>query len=213
MQRSDCSLTFLHGFLGSPQDWDEVIRHLSDYDCQALAYPFQIPKSGVLIGYSMGGRIALRSSLPKIVISAHPGLQSSQEKMQRQEQDEGWIQKLLKEPLDKFLEEWYAQPLFDSLRSHPAFPLILQRRQKQNPQELARMLAEESLAGQQFNVPSNAIFMHGELDAKYARLYESLKIQAVQVPNAGHAAHLENSEGCAKAIREALKMKSPIHES
>lgn len=203
----------MHGFLGSPQDWEGVIRHLPDYDCQALAYPFQVPKNGVLIGYSMGGRIALRSSLPKIVISAHPGLQTTQEKLQRQEQDERWIKKLLKEPLDKFLEEWYAQPLFDSLRTHPDFTRILQKRQKQNPQELARILAEESLANQEFSVPSNAVFMHGELDPKYARLYQSLEIPSVQIPSAGHAAHLENPEGCAEAIREVLKMKSPIHES
>ncbi|MBS0647827.1 MAG: alpha/beta fold hydrolase [Verrucomicrobia bacterium] len=199
--------------MGSPQDWDEVIRHFPDYDCRALAHPFEIPSSGVLIGYSMGGRIALRSPLPKIVISAHPGLQTAQEKEQRQQQDEQWIKKLLSEPLDQFLKQWYAQPLFDSLRRNPAFPLLLQRRQKQNPQKLAQMLAKESLARQPFSLPSNAVFMHGELDTKYATLYQNLHIGSIQISNAGHAAPLENPNACAEAIRKTLETESPIHAS
>jgi hypothetical protein len=52
------SLYFLHGFAGDSKDWDEVIKHLSQYQCMALSYPFQLPNEGILVGYSMGGRIA-----------------------------------------------------------------------------------------------------------------------------------------------------------
>jgi 2-succinyl-6-hydroxy-2,4-cyclohexadiene-1-carboxylate synthase len=197
-------LVFLHGFLGSPQDWEGVIKHLPEYSCGALSYPFQIPPDSILIGYSMGGRIALRSSQPKILLSTHPGLKTSEEKAERLRQDQLWIKKLQQEPLDSFLKAWYAQPLFDSLRTHPAFPEVLSRRLKQDPEVLARMLSQESLARQEFILPK-AVFLHGQFDQKYAQLYKNLNISSLEISNAGHAAHLENPHECARAIREGIQ--------
>ena len=200
-------LSFLHGFLGSPQDWEGVIEHLPEYSCEALSYPFQIPSDSILIGYSMGGRIALGSSQPKILISTHPGLKTPEEKAERLLQDQHWIQKLRQEPIESFIKHWYAQPLFESLRNHPAFPKIVSRRLQQDPQLLAQMLAQESLAHQEFTL-SDGVFLHGALDQKYAQLYGDLQIPSLEISGAGHAAHLENPKGCAEAIRQALEIVS-----
>lgn len=202
MQRNHYRLAFLHGFLGSPHDWDGVISHLPEYSCLALSYPFQIPEGSILIGYSMGGRIALRSSNRKILLSAHPGLQTPQKKAARLIQDQHWIKKLLQQPLERFLHDWYAQPLFDSLRAHPEFLKIFSRRLDQDPKQLAQMLENESLAKQEFN--TDGIFLHGQLDQKYAQLYHDLKIPSLEIPNAGHAVHLENPQECARAIRQLV---------
>ncbi len=204
MQRSHRRLSFLHGFLGSPHDWEGVIRHLPEYSCDALSYPFQIPSDSILIGYSMGGRIALRSPNPKILLSTHPGLQTHEKKAQRIKHDEEWIQMLEHGSLEDFLKTWYAQPLFDSLRNHPVFPEVLSRRLQQDPEVLAQMLSQESLVHQEFTLPE-AIFLHGQLDKKFAQLYRDLKIPSFEISNAGHAAHLENPEGCAKMIRQVLQ--------
>lgn len=213
MQRNHRRLVFFHGFLGCPEDWEEVISHFPDHDCKALAYPFEIPKNAVVIGYSMGGRVALRSSCPKILISTHLGLQTDEEKFQRLKHDQEWREKLRKEPLEEFLRAWYAQPLFSTLRSHPGFPKLLLRRLKQDPEILAKMLARESLSHQSFTKPVDAFFIHGQLDEKYAKLYQELNISSIAVPNAGHAVHLENPKGCAEAIREVLQTsfnRSPV---
>lgn len=205
MQRSHYRLVFLHGFLGSPEDWEGVIGHLPEFSCEALAYPFQIPADSIVIGYSMGGRIALRSSQPKILLSTHPGLQTPEEKAARWLQDQRWIQRLRQEPLESFLQAWYDQSLFASLRGHPDFHKIFSRRLKQDSLKLAQMLEQESLAHQEFNLPE-AIFLHGQFDTKITQLYQTLKIPSLEISDAGHAAHLENPQGCAEAIRKGIRI-------
>jgi 2-succinyl-6-hydroxy-2,4-cyclohexadiene-1-carboxylate synthase len=205
LQRNHRRLVFLHGFLGCPEDWDEVITYFPEYDCKALAYPFEKLKDAIVIGYSMGGRVALRSSCPKILISTHPGLQTYEEKTQRLKSDQGWCEKLRKEPFEEFLKAWYTQPLFNTLRNHREFPKMLLRRLKQDPEVLAKMLARESLSHQSFTKPIDAFFIHGQLDEKYVKLYQELDISSIAVPDAGHAVHLENPQGCASAIRGILQ--------
>lgn len=191
-------LNFLHGFLGSPQDWDDVIAHLSGYRCTALSYPFKLPSSGILIGYSMGGRIALSSPLPKILISTHPGLSSPEEKALRLTSDQIWIDKLQTLSLPEFLTEWYAQSLFDSLRAHPSFPNILERRLKQDPATLLHQLKSHFLSQQTFQ--KKGLFVHGAHDGKFKFLYDNLQIPSLEIPDAGHACHLENPQEVAKII-------------
>ena len=193
-------LFFLHGFLGDPDDWKEVIAHLPSYSCKALSYPFELPSEGILIGYSMGGRIALTSSLPKIVISTHPGLTTTTEKEERWKQDQKWIDKLKTEPLSAFLHEWYSQPLFQSLKAHPTFPDVLKRRLQQNPQLLIDQLEQYSLSRQPVCSLKDTTFMHGALDEKYKALYRKLCLHSIEIQEAGHACHIEQPLQLAKAI-------------
>jgi 2-succinyl-6-hydroxy-2,4-cyclohexadiene-1-carboxylate synthase len=197
-------LCFLHGFLGTQEDWKAVIGWLPGIACTALDYPFAIPKDAILVGYSMGGRIALRYPNPKIVISSHPGLQTSQEREQRGQQDQQWIEMIQTVPFATFLENWHAQPLFESLREHPNFPQILARRLKYDPAKAIQQLQNESLSLQQ-QLYSDAVFVYGEKDLKYGALYTKLGINALKIKGGGHAIHLENPRGCAEAIVEGIR--------
>ncbi len=193
-------LYFFHGFSGSPEDWSGVIENLPGCTCQALTYPFDLPSDGILIGYSMGGRIALNSPRPKIIISGHPGLQTPEEREARAAQERAWIDKLHKATISEFFDTWYQQPIFTSLKAHPTFPAILQRRLKQNAQVLIDQIEKHSLALPS-PAPRNTVFLHGALDATYRELYLKLRIPSHEIPQAGHACHLENPLATARQIK------------
>jgi 2-succinyl-6-hydroxy-2,4-cyclohexadiene-1-carboxylate synthase len=196
-------LYFLHGFAGDPHDWDGVISHLSGYECIPLSYPFQLQQSGILIGYSMGGRIALHSDCPKIVIGGHPGLRAQEEIKTRLVQDHYWIEKLKSASIQAFFKEWYSQPLFASLQLHSIFPSLLERRYKQTAEILIQQLKTHSLAHPSPN-PKNAFFIHGALDKAYRDLYLERQISSQGVEGAGHACHLENPLETAQQIKKYI---------
>jgi 2-succinyl-6-hydroxy-2,4-cyclohexadiene-1-carboxylate synthase len=222
-------LIFLHGFLGFKEDWEEMFPFFGNrffciaYDLpghgstpyseniiSALKNEIQtvVSKKPTLIGYSLGGRIALQlqeyaSAL--ILLSAHPGLTSKKEKEQRRKVDDRWSEKLLSLPFDAFFAEWYKQPIFQTLQYNLSLlQLLVKRRMKQNPQDLARVLRQLSLANQphmtQFRIPT--LFIHGEEDLKYRELYCRLPktITVRTIKNGGHTIHLENARECAEEI-------------
>lgn len=193
-------LYFLHGFSGDPEDWKEVIELLPEFECTALAYPFELPTAGILVGYSMGGRIALASPLPKIIISGHPGLLTEEDKQARMAGEQLWLQKLKSMDLREFFEEWYSQPLLESLRHHPKFPEVLERRIRNNPATLIAQFERHSLV-KQSPFHRNTIFIHGEYDKTYKELYKKRKIPSHEIPKSGHACHLENPAATARQIK------------
>ncbi len=196
-------LTFLHGFLGAPEDWEEVISYLpSHLKINLLSYPFNPPDEGVLIGYSMGGRIALSYPHPKILLSAHLGLEKGHE--QRAQEEEIWIKALQTLSLDAFLEKWYAQPLFNTLRDHPSFGATLKRRLSQDPALLLKQLQNHRLSQQPlYTNPPQTCFMHGEHDLKYAKHYSGKN--SFEIIRSGHACHIENPQECARGILYSLE--------
>jgi len=226
-------LIFLHGFLGAKEDWEAM---LSYFEKHFFCLAFDLPGHGstpyteeilsalkkeisnfvtkpILIGYSMGGRIALQLqefSAAIIALSAHSGLSSKKAKEQRRKNDEIWYEKLLTLPFDAFLLEWYAQPIFCTLIHRPSLlELILKRRMKQNPQNLARVMRQMSLADQPHITQflCSTLFMHGKKDLKYHKLYRKLpkNVAIRSIKHSGHAIHLEKPQACAEEILKWLK--------
>jgi 2-succinyl-6-hydroxy-2,4-cyclohexadiene-1-carboxylate synthase len=207
-------LVFLHGFLGSSKDWEAVCSYLPPCHCIAVDLPghgdapfspdfdFSIPAPKFhLIGYSMGGRLALQYAkrhperIEKLVIaSAHTGLPSQEERQERLKIDAEWARQLLELPIDEFLKRWYDQPLFENFK--PDFSM----RRKQNPQELALSLMHYSLGNQPILNLDRAIYIVGEKDLKYRLLHP----EAILVLDSGHVVHLENPKEFAKILAEKL---------
>lgn len=149
----------------------------------------------------MGGRLAMAYAAKHperiaslILISAHCGLASEEEKQKRWIKDSEWAKLLLELPIDEFLSRWYDQPLF-----HPFKPDLRMRR-RQNPQLLAKALLHFSLAKQPRYSTDEALILVGERDEAFRKLYPEAEI----IADAGHMAHLENPKAVAEAIKHRI---------
>lgn len=212
------ALVFFHGFLGSNEDWKEIIDRLKEqFFCVTISLDHVAAVQQTLkklslhqpiyVGYSMGGRLALQLPAihPCIIMSAHFGLDTAEERLKRWHQDLQWIEKLKNEPIEHFVQQWYAQPLFDPLRKKQSlFKEIVQKRVKQDPEYHATLLYNLSLSKQNkiTYFHPQTLFLFGEDDWKYEEHYSRLphNVLKQKIPNSGHVIHLENPEGCAKAI-------------
>jgi len=214
------TLTFLHGFLGSPKDWHPLNlegkcltlpgHHGRPLDLSLLEK--EIPEKTILIGYSLGGRLAMEfaAKYPQriealIILSAHPGLEGKRK--ERLARDEKWARLLETEGIKSFLKKWYQQPLFKELN-----PDALQGRKNHNPHALTQILRELSPAKRPpmwdklhtFSFPM--LFLFGENDIKYQTIAQRLgKHFSVDfIPSCGHAIHIENPALCREKIQRFI---------
>ncbi len=166
-----------------------------------------------LVGYSMGGRVALYLAInfPKyfrkvILESASAGLRTDLERSDRLARDQQLADKL--ENLEAgdfrlFLENWYQQKIFSNLRSHSNFPQLLEQRLQNSPIELAKSLRDLSTGRQpslweklpEIEIP--LLLLVGELDAKFVQINQQMAqvckfSQLDIIPNCGHNIHFEN---------------------
>ena len=126
----------LHGFLGRPKDWDgftfnSKLKTVDLFDCNLFPHSdglhncaenFKIPEQNqknILMGYSLGGRMALHllKHNPQlwqgvILISTHPGLKNPKEKQKRIESDSQWAHRFKTEPWNQLMRDWNSQEVF-----------------------------------------------------------------------------------------------------
>lgn len=245
-------LVLLHGFTGSPASWNFVRQSLPHEDVitpTALGHdgtsgPESVenwaeevdrlaavireelpPAKPHLVGYSMGGRLALGLLIrhPNLfasatLIGASPGLASNQEREQRIADDERWARLLETEGLDSFVAAWEALPLWASQEGIPDHEVERQRaiRRSHDPRGLARSLRviglgrmpdyRDGLAG--VDLPVRLVA--GEHDAKFRALAEEMaerlpRATLTVVPDAGHNVAIECPGHIAELLRAALE--------
>lgn len=215
---SGIPLVFLHGFLGSSKDWIPVCAALKGRTCIGVDLPghgdspfteqfdealLSIEPPFHLIGYSMGGRLAMgfASRYPNriaalILLSAHTGLPEN-ERSERLKIDQTWAQALLELPIDEFLNRWYDQPIFKTLDQKRMRTM----RRQQNVSSLAKALVHYSLGRQPIYDPKG-YFLVGELDAKFRDHYRDRN--PLVIAQAGHAIHLEKPADVAHHMERLL---------
>lgn len=177
-----------------------------------------------VVGYSMGGRIGLGLTVrhPECVASlalvgASPGLSDPAERSARRRADDELADDLLEHGLPAFVDRWMASPLFASQERLGADSLAAARAQRltNDPDGLAASLRGAGTGAQQsywhdlagIDVP--VLLLVGDEDPKFRaiamRMAAGLLRSAIEVvPEAGHAAHLENPDHVVAAIRELL---------
>ena len=182
-----------------------------------------------LVGYSMGGRLALYLAIHfpqyfyKVVLeSASAGLRTASEKSDRLAKDQKLateLEHLKHHDFRLFLENWYQQPIFASLRSHPNFPQMLEKRLNNSPAQLAKSLRNLSIGMQpslweklsENEVP--LLLLVGELDLKFVQINQQMqqlcKLSQLEiVPNCGHNIHFENPNLFVEKIQAFFGMNS-----
>jgi len=131
----------IHGAVGSSRDWDFLNPHIPDItslnlwsllsksslSLSDLAKKINHDVDSVgdtLLGYSMGGRIALHCLLENpnlwqraIIISAHTGIRSKAERKMRFQHDAKWAKACSSLPFDQFLQEWNKQGILSSAQA------------------------------------------------------------------------------------------------
>lgn len=179
-----------------------------------------------LCAYSMGGRIAylLLTQYPHyfqkaIIESSTPGMVDDDDRHERIASDKKLAEKLLAQPLDKFINAWYRLPLFESLdKASETYKQLLKRRLKNSPEGLAKSLlymgtgSMPSLWGELEKISADLLLIVGQKDTKFKAIANDVathlnKSEVVTIENAGHNVHLEQPELFVKVIKEFLNRK------
>ncbi len=234
----------LHGFLGHGVDWDGFRSALSlpsltldtpDLPGHGRA-PHSVPPHFAawvqwicdrlqmatepvhLLGYSMGGRLALATAVAEArtgrvasltVLGATPGLVGRDERSARAVADAERADALVRDGLMPFLDRWYRQPLFGPTCEMVGLETLILRRRFGDPATLADALRSAGPGAMpnlrpglgSLRIPVLAIA--GSRDEKFAALGAEIgagtpRGQLATVDGVGHALLVEAPEACAR---------------
>jgi 2-succinyl-6-hydroxy-2,4-cyclohexadiene-1-carboxylate synthase len=178
-------------------------------------------EASVLVGYSLGGRLALRAALRSpdsfagiVTVGSTAGIEEGPMRVQRVEADEklaSWMEAM---PIEDIVSLWERQPLFAD-QSEPLVDAQRPGRLSHDPRSLALLLRT---AGQgaldpvwhelrTLELPLLAIA--GARDEGYTAAAKRIaqvapNARAAIVEDAGHAAHLQQPQAVADLIVEFL---------
>src|SRR5436305_5277925 len=165
----------------------------------------------ILLGYSMGGRIALYCAFSGffralILESASPGLAHPLERVQCHQSDMALADRIEREGIPAFVAYWEQLPLFASQRSLPKEKQATLHAQRLHNRAtgLANSLRgigtgiQPALHAQLPTLTIPVLLITGELDTKFCALAEQMQqalplAQWSVMPGAGHAVHLEQA--------------------
>jgi 2-succinyl-6-hydroxy-2,4-cyclohexadiene-1-carboxylate synthase len=166
----------------------------------------------ILLGYSMGGRIALYTAFSGffralVLESASPGLKDSLEREQRRWSDEQLAAKIEQEGVETFVNYWEQLPLFASQRRLPHEQQQAVRAQRLHNEAvgLANSLrgigtgTQPALQERLATLTIPVLLLAGILDTKFCTIAQQMaqllpNAQLQIVPDAGHTVHLEQPE-------------------
>lgn len=228
----------LHGFFGCPEDFDFLKESLqSELDWVSLKLPghagfaeqpeaFSLEhlfekinaaaaqKPFILLGYSMGGRLALQYAALHsdllaglVLIGASPGIADPLERQSRYREDQLLASQFEAGDVEFLWEHWSSQPLIATQRNIDInlYQSMVSNRFKHQPLGLAASLRQwgagqlPSLWGNLTNIRCPVLLLSGAHDVKFnainSRMHGLIPKSHLEVlPDVGHMAHLENTD-------------------
>jgi 2-succinyl-6-hydroxy-2,4-cyclohexadiene-1-carboxylate synthase len=252
------ALLLLHGFTGSSQGWAWVMEQLAGrYDLIAIdllghgrtAAPpepdrYQMTRAAAdllclldtlkistanVLGYSMGGRLALflAANHPHrwqslILESASAGLAAESDRLARRKQDNQLANRLEAQDISTFVDEWEKIPLFASRQQlSPEVHSALRAQRLQNSTKgLANSLRgmgtgqQPSLWAELPTISVPVLLLAGVLDEKFMKINAEMEnllpaARLESVAGAGHTIHLEQPERFITAVSTFLEQHNP----
>jgi 2-succinyl-6-hydroxy-2,4-cyclohexadiene-1-carboxylate synthase len=224
-------VTFVPGFMQRGEAWIPVASRLAErYRVSCLDFATwtfeerlgELPDGGVVVGYSMGGRLALHAALREpdrfaglVLVGVSAGIEDRREREDRRRSDESLAEWMEKRSIEEVVERWERGAVFATQSAD------LRARQRpgrlgHDPQRLAQLLRS---AGQGALPPvwdrlhtltCPVLLTAGEHDRRYAsaarRMAEELggPARVKLVPGAGHAPQLEAPVEFAALLAEFL---------
>lgn len=202
-----------HGRSDVPPDPQRYAIEQCESDIVAALQELGVRKGeSILLGYSMGGRIALYTAFSGffralILESASPGLADPVERARRQSSDEVLATSIERNGVEAFVNYWEQLPLFASQSnlSHEQEAAVRTRRLHNSTTGLAHSLrgvgtgAQPSLHARLPALHIPVLLIAGALDAKFCTIAQQMAQALPQarlhiIPQAGHAVHLEQPE-------------------
>ena len=178
-----------------------------------------------LVGYSMGGRVALNFALTHpdrvtslVLIGAHPGIDDPTDRTERIAADEALADRIESEGIEWFADYWVDRPLFASQRHRLSARQRAELRSQRlacHPRGLALSLrgmgagAVEPVGRRLGELPMPCALIAGAEDSKFAAIAHHMAAAIPHavvhlIPDAGHAAHLEAPDATAAAVIQCV---------
>ncbi len=236
----DVTLVFLHYFGGAASTWDEVISHLqNDFRCNAidllgfgksastdtlisvddsanvvlkLIDELQL-QNYVLIGHSMGGKIALRvaSLQPKgllslVLLAPSPPTAEPMSDKERINMD------------DAFGDKAKVEKMIENVVTHPLDKTTFDKEVTNNLQASSagwhswpQLGSKEVIAGNMKDIHVPITILYGEKDKKFTKAFLKKEFdnyfktfRLIEIKDSGHLLPVEAPEQTAKEIKRAL---------
>lgn len=234
-------VVLVHGFTQTHRSWDEVADALAatlevvmvelpghggsaaarlDFTATAAAIADAAgPDPATYVGYSLGGRLCLRTALDRpervsslVLIGASPGIDDPDARAERRRADALLADDLAAGDTKAFLDGWLAQPLFETTTPRAA---DIEARRANPPDGLAYALrtlgtgAQDPLWDRLPELAMPVLLLAGEHDGKFRARAERMaaaigaSARTAWVEGAGHAVPLDRPDRCAALIAEA----------